>query len=73
MRLINTETLEFEEVTSQNAEYAIISHRWGDDEVSYQDFLRDRDGARTGSGWQKITEGCRLARQFRYRWLWIDT
>lgn len=41
MRLINTDTLEFEEFEGEDIpKYAILSHTWGSDEVSFGDFQR---------------------------------
>ncbi|KAK3386693.1 hypothetical protein B0H63DRAFT_447609 [Podospora didyma] len=40
MRLINTSTLQFGEFFGSNIpRYAILSHTWGDGEMSYQDWL----------------------------------
>lgn len=72
MRLINTRDITFEELIGDSIpQYAIVSHRWGDDEVSYQDFLQ---GQRKQSyGWTKILKGCQLALDLGYSWLWMDT
>lgn len=53
--------------------YAILSHRWGDDEdeVSYQDLLADRK--RDSSGFKKIVACCELARAANLSWVWVDT
>ena len=60
MRLINTTTLELHEFFDSKAPlYAILSHRWGDGEVSFQDL---RDGRAPGmEGYAKITSCCRQA------------
>jgi hypothetical protein len=45
MRLLNTTSLEFEVFSDDHLPpYAILSHTWGDEEVSYQDmrFLHKR-------------------------------
>lgn len=70
MRLLNTLTLEFEEFTALPA-YAILSHRWIGDEVSYADYCskQDREDAR----YQKIFESCKLARNRHHKYIWIDT
>ena len=74
MRLINVKDLTFKEVYSpRDCKYATISHRWGDEEVSYQDFLRDRSGPKRGYGWTKILQGCRIAGQAGLEWIWVDT
>ena len=73
MRLIDTSILTFQDHPYKTTKYAIISHRWGNDEVSHQDFLQDRAGLREGLGWKKIVKGCKLAAAAGLNWLWIDT
>ena len=72
MRLLNTQNLTLQEFHGRNIpRYAILSHRWGDAEVSYQDY---RDGKLTdGSGFSKILELCKLAKSRGHEWTWIDT
>lgn len=80
MRLLNTATLEFKEfLGSDMPEYAILSHVWSGDEVSYEDYISGRK--QDGYGYQKIVKLCELARdgpddvhQGRtLDWAWIDT
>lgn len=72
MRLINTETLELQEFFgSVIPEYAILSHRWGDNEVGYKDFVKKR--ITTGAGYRKIVECCAFASSRGLEWIWIDT
>ncbi|KAI9689320.1 MAG: hypothetical protein M1822_009970 [Bathelium mastoideum] len=90
MRLINTISLTFREFfDSQRPPYAILSHTWEDQEVSYLDFLfltsnphKDVMGAiqallknpsTDSRGFKKITSWCKLARGRGYEWVWIDT
>lgn len=73
MRLINTTTLELHEfIDASNAPYyAILSHRWETDEVSFVDY---QDGQkRDSAGYKKIVECCKFARQRGREWVWIDT
>ena len=42
MRLLNTTTLELEEIIGDRPAYAILSHRWQDDEVSFQDAIKGK-------------------------------
>ena len=72
MRLIQTTTFELAEFfDSDIPRYAILSHCWGNDEVSLQDF---RSGSKqNSSGYAKIIECCRLARQRGLSWAWVDT
>jgi hypothetical protein len=79
MRLLNTGTFEFEEFYDDAIPpYAILSHRWRDDEVSYHDFLAH--SKRGGAGFFKIVKACELAVSDSAEnggdygsWIWIDT
>ncbi|KAL8669256.1 MAG: hypothetical protein Q9168_006140 [Polycauliona sp. 1 TL-2023] len=72
MRLLQTETLEFHEFfDSQTPVYAILSHRWTSNEVSFQDFDSCKQGRK--QNFAKIHNYCQLARKTGYDWVWIDT
>lgn len=73
MRLINTETLELHEFSSDREapKYGILSHRWGEDEVGYKDFVKKR--TTSGAGYGKIVDCCAFARSRELSWLWVDT
>lgn len=72
MRLINTHTLDFEEFEGQNIPpYAILSHRWEEEEVLYKDV--ERGNTTTKKGWQKITRCCEQARKDELLYAWVDT
>ncbi|KAI0530358.1 heterokaryon incompatibility protein-domain-containing protein [Xylaria digitata] len=76
MRLIHCRTLQLQEfLGTQTPSYAILSHTWQDDEITFADFSR---GAPTGteavtSRWVKITQTCKLAIAQGYEYVWIDT
>lgn len=73
MRLLSTTTLSFGEFF--NAEvppYCILSHRWGEDEVTYHDVLSKTINT-GGAGYKKIFGACRLAKRRGFEWIWIDT
>ncbi|KAL8377287.1 hypothetical protein RB595_008123 [Gaeumannomyces hyphopodioides] len=73
MRFINTETLAFEEVEAPEPKsYAILSHTWGDGEVTFRD-MADMEIASLKAGFDKIAKTCLLARLEGYRLAWIDT
>ncbi|KAF7502245.1 hypothetical protein GJ744_006300 [Endocarpon pusillum] len=60
MRLLHVTKLKLKEFFDENVPpYAILSHRWGPDEVSYQDFMGGfkQDGA----GYKKIEKCCAYA------------
>ena len=88
MRLLNVHSLQFEEFTDRNIpEYCILSHRWGEDEVSFKEFRKG--SKRDGEGFRKIYGFCqfvkrmpthwdRKRREIGFKtmnidWVWIDT
>jgi hypothetical protein len=74
MRLLNTHTLEFEEFVGRPKEsYAILSHRSGDEEVSYKEFRKTRETLKHRAGYKKIAEFCDISKKRGYRLAWIDT
>ncbi|KAF2186621.1 HET-domain-containing protein [Zopfia rhizophila CBS 207.26] len=76
MRLINTQTLEVELFASGSMvpAYAILSHTWGNDEVTLQDLASvDRSLYRAKIGYQKVEATCHQARNQGLQYAWIDT
>lgn len=79
MRLLHARDLTFKEfIGSSVPQYAIVSHRWGNKEPSYQDFHKYKEQYRSrrlrrGSGWTKIRKAAELALRCDIEWLWIDT
>ena len=72
MRLLHTKTRQFGEFfDSQIPQYAILSHRWGDREVSFKEMRKGT--APHESGMAKIDNFCRLAATRGFDWAWIDT
>ena len=74
MWLINTPSLQLEyfvEGAAQVPHYAILSHRWGKDELSFQEVQTADPIARTTKG--KVWEACQQAIKDRYEYIWIDT
>ncbi|KAI1203314.1 heterokaryon incompatibility protein-domain-containing protein [Nemania serpens] len=51
--------------------YAILSHTWGEDEVSFQD-MKSADAAEK-KGYQKVKNCCALAKANGYGYVWVDT
>ncbi|KAF2206441.1 hypothetical protein CERZMDRAFT_115729 [Cercospora zeae-maydis SCOH1-5] len=72
MRLIDVETRELKFfVTCQEVEYAILSHTWGQEELTYQEF-------RNGEGnekkcYAKIMQACNQAQRDGRKFVWVDT
>ena len=72
MRLLNTETLQLEAFSQELLpEYAILSHRWGDEEVSFQDLQAGLGKGKRGL--KKIERFCHNARSRGFDWCWVDT
>ncbi|KAH8681636.1 heterokaryon incompatibility protein-domain-containing protein [Xylariales sp. PMI_506] len=73
MWLINTETLALEDhISCPKDQYVILSHTWGEDEVSFDDF-KDLDSARQKGGFFKIEKTVKSAKKAGYKWAWVDT
>ena len=71
MRLIHTKKLELcEFFDSKIPDYAILSHCWGDGEVSFQQF--NNRPRKDGPGLKKIMDCCKLARDYGLEWAWVD-
>ncbi|KAH8167310.1 hypothetical protein CIB48_g932 [Xylaria polymorpha] len=76
MRLIRCHTLQLQDFPgSSTPPYAILSHTWQDEEVTFAEFSQ---GAPVGieaatDRWEKITQTCKLAIAQGYEYVWIDT
>jgi hypothetical protein len=77
MRLINVKTLRVEEFTSQNIpKYSILSHTWGDEEISLEDINNDRSTLprlKRLKGWKKIEYCCEQSLKEDILYSWVDT
>ena len=75
MRLLKASTIELHEFVGERVpEYAILSHRWGEKEVSMQELRIMMPGAAHNSeGYRKIERACALAEQYGLGYIWIDT
>jgi hypothetical protein len=51
--------------------YAILSHTWGEDEVTYQDV--SHPNAERKTGYAKIKSTCDQASKDGLEWVWVDT
>jgi hypothetical protein len=72
MWLINTESIELEFFSDPNIPpYAILSHTWGDQECSFQEFTHGL--AKEKSGYIKVIHAIELAKSERQKYIWIDT
>lgn len=82
MRLLNTSTLELEDVgdgSYQYDQYAILSHTWGTREVTFHDISRGplandaSDKPIDARAWTKVRRSCEIAAEAGYRHIWIDS
>lgn len=74
MRLINTATLQLEDFTLRDIPpYAILSHTWAEDEVTFQEMVASGPDLRGKHGYTKIIETCRLATEQGLGHAWVDT
>lgn len=75
MRLVNVKTLNYEEFDDESAcpKYAILSHRWQRDEVTYQDGLLPGLDRIHKKGVEKIKQCCKLALEHDLQYIWVDT
>ena len=75
MRLINAKTLKIQEFLGKAPPYAILSHTWGKQEVSFQDFHSPafRQANLHSAGYAKIVATCDQARRQGLEYVWIDT
>ena len=72
MRLLNTTKITLEEFENDSIpEYAILSHRWELDEVSFQDMENGK--AIIQKGYAKIKGCCVQAAKDGWKYAWIDT
>jgi hypothetical protein len=72
MRLLNTATLQLEGFFDGNVPpYAILSHRWEKEEVTFQDMC---EGKASGMiGYSKIRGCCKQAASDGWRYAWVDS
>ena len=70
----------FDSHNDEATDYAILSHRWTEQEVDYDEMddlarmdQEDRDKIRRRLGYKKIINSCEQAKKDKYEWLWVDT
>ena len=74
MHLINTENLRLECFLGVSPPYAILSHTWGPEEVTFADFQsQDENRRERKAGFKKIGLTCEQAKKDGYRYAWVDT
>ncbi|GAW25692.1 putative het domain-containing protein [Rosellinia necatrix] len=76
MWLLNTCTWEMRDFIShkQAPPYAVLSHTWGNEEVSFREWQYEplKDIGKK-EGFKKISSCCRQAAEDGFEWVWVDT
>lgn len=73
MRLLNTTSYALEDFPREAPPYAILSHTWGTEEVTFQHMRDGLAAACTLKGFAKVEGFCQQASLAGYDWVWIDT
>ncbi|KAH0841934.1 hypothetical protein FOPE_06789 [Fonsecaea pedrosoi] len=80
MLLVNTETLKLESIVyPPPGSYAILSHTWTKEEISFQDWKciegggPEADALKAKAGYAKIEMTCRIAKADGLKYAWVDT
>jgi len=76
MRLINVKSYKLQEFQDENeVEYAILSHRWEQEEVLFKDMTGQVNLSRVQKrkGWYKIQQCCQQAHSDGLEYVWVDT
>lgn len=73
MRLLHSKTRRLKVFMEDDSipPYAILSHTWGQDEVTYQDMSDQNVEQKTG--YAKIKHCCSRAAEDGFEWTWVDT
>jgi hypothetical protein len=74
MRLLHAKHLDFHEFDgSRIPEYAILSHRWEEGEVTHQDMQGPLSRLSAKAGFTKVQRCCIQALKDGYDYVWADT
>ncbi|KAI0441448.1 hypothetical protein F4803DRAFT_418641 [Xylaria telfairii] len=75
MRLLDTDSLQVVEVRDDSVpDYAILSHTWGDEEITIQDMQSAQFSIlKTQTAFLKIQNSASLAKKDGHQYIWIDT
>jgi hypothetical protein len=74
MRLLNTRTLTLTTFIGEVPEYVILSHRWEEEELVFEDIMKEpisntSDPARARRGFSKVQGTCILAASDGFNWV----
>ncbi|KAH8123378.1 hypothetical protein FP744_10005958 [Trichoderma asperellum] len=74
MRLLKTDTIEIQTFEYGDIPpYAILSHRWGKDELTYQDLEVGLKANERKKKFTKVQQCCSKAKADGFEYVWIDT
>jgi Heterokaryon incompatibility protein (HET) len=74
MRLLDSSTFQFEEFLGTDIPpYAILSHTWSTQEISYDEMLSPGLETRQKVGYLKIQSCCRIAKERGLSYAWVDS
>lgn len=74
MRLIHSESRQLHDFAPDKIpKYAVLSHTWGDEEVTFADLQRPLSTYEAREGWSKIVLTCQQARRDGLEYAWVDT
>ncbi|KAK5663851.1 hypothetical protein OQA88_54 [Cercophora sp. LCS_1] len=72
MRLLDTRNFKLCSFLVETPPYAILSHRWLEEEVTFKE-ISDPGKRASLKGWVKILNCCRVAAEDGWDYVWIDT
>lgn len=73
MRLLCADSLRLSEFCNETIpQYVILSHTWGQDEITFQD-IQNLEKAKRKKGFRKLEGCCKKAQSDGFHWVWIDT
>ncbi|KAK4495434.1 hypothetical protein PRZ48_013765 [Zasmidium cellare] len=73
MRLVNIHTLKLQEfVEGSIPPYAILSHRWTDEELTFKELAKDR-ADKDKKGYRKLLGACQISAGYGVDYIWCDT
>ncbi|KAH8808750.1 heterokaryon incompatibility protein-domain-containing protein [Xylogone sp. PMI_703] len=74
MRLLHAQSVRVKSFDGHSIPpYAILSHTWGNDEVSFYDICNEDNHAASKSGYVKLKYACEEALKGGLRYVWVDT
>ncbi|GKT52583.1 velvet complex subunit B [Colletotrichum spaethianum] len=72
MRLLHTARLEIVYFAADIPPYAILSHTWEDEEVTFQD-VQSSETAKQMRGYAKLQKICSVASSHGFEYIWVDS